>query len=82
MKLTSKLLIITILFITITGCYDNNGIQEYEDKINELENKIYDLELELEWLEDDLDGCQTQKEEYKEYYDNNCDVDDFIYEFD
>lgn len=72
----------SLLLAMLTGCNSTSNIQEYEDKINELENKIYDLELEVEWLKDDLDSCQTQKEEYKEYYDNNCDVDDFIYEFD
>lgn len=80
MKKSVLLIIMGILILT--GCTPNTQIQEYEDRINELENRIYDLELELKWLEDDLDACQTQKEEYKEYYDNNCDVDDFIYEFD
>lgn len=74
------LFIISILFLS--GCSSDMQIQEYEEKINELENKIYDLELEIEYLEDDLDRCMTQREEYKEYYDYNCDVDEFEYEFD
>jgi len=75
-------LIVIILSLVMTGCsISESKVQEYEDTIAELSNEIEYLNSEIKILKENLNSCEIQRDEYKEYYDNNCDLDTFVPEF-
>lgn len=80
-----KIFIILFSLFLLTGCLSDN---QSESKIWNFKEEISNLQSEIEYLNDEienlklkLDKCETEKEEYKEYYDNNCDVESDKFEF-
>lgn len=71
-------LLIGMSLLLFTGCTFDHDQKE----IDSLKNDIDELNVKINSLEDDLYGCQNSREEYKEYYDKNCEVDEFIPNFD
>lgn len=77
-------IILFILFL-LPGCLSDkqyeNKVWNFKEEILNLKNEIEYLNNEIENLKLKLDKCETQKEEYKEYYDNNCNVESDKFEF-
>ncbi len=78
-----KILIFVFALLFLTGCeISSNSKYDYEEKIESLEHEIEDLTFERDNLKETLGNCRNQRDEYQEYYENNCNIDDnFNYEF-